>query len=263
VTIEVLRAGDATVSVDPEDGCRITSFEVLGLELLVTAATDPIYWGWYVMAPWAGRLRRGRVDWGGREARFPLQADGHAWHGTVRDQPWRATGSPGTWETEVTDWLAPCRLRQTVRLEQDRLEVRLEAHAPAPVHVVLGWHPWFRRRLATGGPVEVGFDAGHQLRKAADGVATLATEPVGPGPLDDTLGDIRWPIRLHWPGALDLEVASAAPFAVVYTGDPDAVCIEPQSGPPDGPNLAPDLVTADRPVTLAATWRWRRPVRDG
>jgi aldose 1-epimerase len=44
---------------------------------------------------------------------------------------------------------------------------------------------------------------------------------------------------------------------VVYTEPDHAVCVEPQSGPPDEVNIAPRLVTSEDPLRLTTSWRWR------
>jgi galactose mutarotase-like enzyme len=43
---------------------------------------------------------------------------------------------------------------------------------------------------------------------------------------------------------------------VVYTNPEHAVCVEPQSGPPDEFNLAPKIVEPGTPLVVEATFRW-------
>ena len=57
-----LRAGGARVAIDPQAGGRLSSLEVDGLELLVPRSSEPLVWGLYPMAPWAGRVHLGRVQ---------------------------------------------------------------------------------------------------------------------------------------------------------------------------------------------------------
>jgi galactose mutarotase-like enzyme len=42
----------------------------------------------------------------------------------------------------------------------------------------------------------------------------------------------------------------------VYTDPEHAVCVEPQSGPPDEFNLAPNVVHPGTPLVITATFRW-------
>jgi aldose 1-epimerase len=63
---------------------------------------------------------------------------------------------------------------------------------------------------------------------------------------------------LAWPGLLRLELSSSCPWWVVYSMPEHAICVEPQSGPPDAANLAPEVVTAGAPLTHVMRWRWTR-----
>ena len=81
-------SGKATVTLHPDRGGRIGSFEVDGLELLVTAGDRPTDWGCYVMAPFAGRIRNGCFSFKGIEHQLPRNMAPHAIHGTVFDRPW-------------------------------------------------------------------------------------------------------------------------------------------------------------------------------
>jgi aldose 1-epimerase len=258
--VDEYEAGDVRLRVEPRDGCRLRSLEVAGDELLAQEEPSESHWGAgsFVMAPWAGRLRRGHVEWGGRQRSFPLAPqEASALHGLVHDAAWTPV-SPGVYEVEIGDrWLSPCRLRQVIRLEPDALHLRLEAHALAPVPVTLGWHPWFHRRL-DGAELDLQVRAGWALERDADKLPTGRRTAVPDGPMDDTLGDVQWPIRLTWPQRLQLEIDSDATVAVVYTQRPDLVCVEPQSGPPDEPNLHPRLARPGAPVEVSTTWRWTR-----
>lgn len=63
---------------------------------------------------------------------------------------------------------------------------------------------------------------------------------------------------LTWPKRLELKVTSTAEWAVLYDEQAEAVCVEPQTGPPNGLNTAPRLVTPIDPLEIRATWSWRR-----
>lgn len=63
---------------------------------------------------------------------------------------------------------------------------------------------------------------------------------------------------LTWPGQLELTVSSPAEWVVVYDEQAEAICVEAQTGPPNGLNTAPRLVTRIEPLEIAATWSWRR-----
>jgi len=42
---------------------------------------------------------------------------------------------------------------------------------------------------------------------------------------------------VSWEDVLQIKIESDAPYWVVYDQDPEGVCIEPQSAPPDAANL--------------------------
>ena len=46
-------------------------------------------------------------------------------------------------------------------------------------------------------------------------------------------------VTLTWPEQLELKVTSRAEWVVVYDEQAEAVCVEPQSGPPNGLNTHP------------------------
>ena len=63
---------------------------------------------------------------------------------------------------------------------------------------------------------------------------------------------------LRWPGFLELTIESDCPDWVVYTEPRDAMCVEPQTAPPDALNGEPAIVEPGRPLVAEMTWRWRR-----
>jgi aldose 1-epimerase len=171
--------------------------------------------------------------------------------------PWTRTGDT-TWETELPEgWFGPGLVRHDIVLHDDRLDLRLEVEATdGPIPATLGWHPWFRREVG-GSQLQVDLPAAWMLERDGHYIASERQVPVPPLPWDDAFGGISWPITLTWPDVLTLEIDSDGPVAVVYTPN-HAICVEPQSGPPDEVNLAePTLAEPGQPVTLASTWRWR------
>lgn len=78
----------ARVQVDLEQGARLSSLCIDGLEVLVDQGEDPLRWGCYPMAPWAGRLCEGRFEYEGETFQMPLTLPPHAIHGTVHQRGW-------------------------------------------------------------------------------------------------------------------------------------------------------------------------------
>jgi aldose 1-epimerase len=265
----LLADGDAAITVAPADGCRFTSLRVGPYEVLSDGQAPTQHdglganlfgWGSFVMAPWAGRIRDGQADWDGRRLELERHGDPHALHGLVHSAPWTRVDD-ATWQVRISAdrWFAPLLVSQTVHLAEDQLRLDLEVSAEdgaAPATV--GWHPWFRRTLAEGGPpVELELPARAMYRRDADGIAVPSFASVPDGPFDDAFVDLDGPVTLTWPGQLSLAIDSDAPVTVVFTEPSTVVCVEPQSGPPDEVHHpAPRVVTRDRPLRLSTTWRW-------
>jgi aldose 1-epimerase len=254
-----LAAGGAEAAVDPEAGGRLASLVLAGEERLVTEGEGPTQWGCFPMAPWAGRVRNGRFRWAGVEHQLPLRKPPHAIHGTVLDRPWdvvRADGRSVALEIDLgPDWPWPGRAVHEVSVAPNRLDLRLEVHAEGePFPASCGWHPWFRR------PVALDLDATSLWRRDASGLPTgeLVPAPPSTAGLDDCLTGLRRPPHLAWPDGVALDIESNCEQVVVFTQPEHAVCVEPQTGPPDALNLAPRVVGSE-PLVATATLRWGPP----
>jgi aldose 1-epimerase len=249
-------AGDARIEVDLEAGCRLASLEVRGHELLVAPAADPIDWGCYPMAPYAGRVRRGRFSFGGRDYELPRTLGGHAIHGSVYLRRWESEGN-GAFATDLgPDWPFPGWARQEIRLEAASLALRLEVHAAGgAMPASCGWHPWFRRVVA-GVPAGLDFHPGFMFERDDDGIATRRRLPAAEGPWDDCFGDVPANPVITWPGVLRLEIESTCAFWVVFTERRHALCLEPQTAPPDALNHEPFVVEPGRPLVAECAMRW-------
>lgn len=261
----VLDAGHAVAVVAVRDGGRLRSVVVDGIELLVTSGEGPVMWGSYPMVPFAGRIRDGAFTFRGHDVQLERNWPPNAMHGTGFVRPWNVTG-PASIATDLgPGWPFRGRVTQMFSVDPDGLEVRMTVEADEAMPVTLGWHPWFVRQLALPGggasaQVEVGFDAAAAYERGPDGLPTGRTIPPGPPPWDDCFTGMRTEPVLIWPEALALTIASSLDHWVIYTERPDAVCVEPQSGPPDAVNIGgAALIEAGDALTAWMTWRWQRP----
>ncbi|QGV79421.1 aldose 1-epimerase [Streptomyces ficellus] len=254
-----LAAGDVELTVRPDNGCRIESLRIGGDELLRQGDR----YGCFPMVPWCGRIANGRFLSGATWHQMPLNSPPHAIHGTGRDTVWRTAAADKADAVFTYDlaepWPYPGRVTQTVGLTEDELTLRLGVETqrdsfPAQA----GWHPWFNRSLG-GEDVRVDFTPEWQEERGEDHLPTGRRIAPTPGPWDDCFGmPDGVDVTLTWPGRLELKVTSRAPWVVVYDEQEAAVCVEPQSGPPNGLNTAPHLVTPIEPLEIAATFAWRR-----
>jgi aldose 1-epimerase len=258
---ETLRAGPARVTIDPDDGGRLSSLVVAGRELLYSAGTAPTMHGSFVMAPYAGRIRDGRFTHSGHEVSLPLTLPPHGAHGLVLDRPWTLLDRSGTTATLACDlderWPFGGRVVQRVSLEPHRLSQQIQVEAQQqPFPASAGWHPWFARRLERTPPAQVRLSAGAMLLRDADYVTTSRRVPPTPGPWDDCFVDVDWPVTLTWPGAMRLDIEADTPCVVVFDNGDVSVCVEPQTHPPDALNSGATLVRPGHPVTARTDWAW-------
>ncbi|MEV0090151.1 aldose 1-epimerase [Streptomyces sp. NPDC050738] len=254
-----LAAGDVELTVNPENGCRIGSLRIGGTELLRQGEK----YGCFPMVPWCGRIEHGQFRNGGERHQMPLNSPPHAIHGTGRNTAWstaRIEKAAAAFTYDLADpWPYTGKVTQTFELTEDSVTIAMGVETyddsfPAQA----GWHPWFNRSLG-GEDVTISFDAEWQEERGEDHLPTgRRIEPL-PGPWDDCFGmPYGVDVTLTWPQQLELNVKSRAEWVVVYDEQAEAVCVEPQSGPPNGLNTHPRLVTPIDPLEIATTWSWRR-----
>lgn len=266
-----LTCDGVAVVIDLEAGARAVSWQVDGIELLGGAGADPVEYGMYPMAPWAGRVRGNSVDVDGRP--HPLPVTYHSWalHGTVLNQPTAAIvheqAADGARLVARVDthpgWPWPTSVDITWDVRADHVTTDITVRALAgSFPAVVGWHPWFRRALGVGGDLEWMLDATSRLVRGDDHLPTgeSVDYSAADGPFDDAFRATR--ARVRWPGVLEVDIDGGGPWFVVFDERPDCVCIEPQSGPPDGlrSGYGDDVRVASpgAPVTLTSTWTIRR-----
>ena len=254
-----LKNDSAEAIIDPACGGRLASLRIGGHEVLVTEGSSDTEWGCYPMAPWAGRVREGRFEWENQTQRLPINWPPHAIHGTVFGAAWTQDGLNSIRCPLGPGWPWSGHVRSVFSLGDDSFEWRMEVHADAePFPVVLGWHPWFRREVAGCGPVRFEFEPATMYVRDPSGLPTGSTVEPAAGPWDDCFTGVRSNPRLLWPNGLTLDVASSCDHWVIYDEPAHALCIEPQSGPPDAFNLGGFEVAAPgKPVMHTLKFRWR------
>ncbi|WP_086724737.1 aldose epimerase, partial [Streptomyces sp. NRRL B-24085] len=185
-------------------------------------------------------------------------------HGTARDGAWsvaRTTTDEAVLTYDLVEpWPYPGRVTQIAALTPDALTLTMSVETyDASFPAQIGWHPWFNRTLDGGEPVRLDFTAAWQEERGDDHLPTGNRVDPKPGPWDDCFGMPGGvDVTLTWPGQLELKVTSREEWVVVYDEQEAAVCVEPQTGPPNGLNTLPRLVTPLEPLEASTTWTWRR-----
>ncbi|HYN31731.1 MAG TPA: hypothetical protein VES40_03835 [Ilumatobacteraceae bacterium] len=257
-----LNAGDATLTVHPDAGCRIGQISVAGQPLLVDIpeAGHPMAWGSFPMAPWAGRIRNGRFTFEGVDHQLDINhhdGDGpdraHAIHGLVFDRSCvhdvSDTSCTSTWGL---DWEFGGLVTQAIQLLPDRVEITLAIESTGSAFPAeLGWHPWFRK------PDRLAFSPTSMYERDEFGIPTGALVEPTEGPWDDCFVNAE-PVVLHYDRSVapSVRVASDCDHWVVYDMPTHSTCVEPQSGPPNAFNLHPHVVDPNTPLRRAMTISW-------
>ena len=227
------------IAIDLDQGGRIASLKWRDMEFALPFRGESHTWGWYAMAPWAGRVRDGIIrNLDGKEFQLPTTIDPpHALHGFGFTSSWQEIG-PGRALLHLPSPYGGATVEQNIEVLDDALRWSLE-YEPGDCELPawLGFHPWFPRELARGGSAEIEFAAETMLLRDSDGLPTGKSSSPGAQPWDDAFTQIRGVPAVVWEDVARIDIESDAPWWVVYTEDADAVCIEPQTAPPDAANL--------------------------
>ncbi len=248
-----LESDEMQVELLPEHGARLHRVRAFGVDLLRTPpstdihASDPFFWGAYVMAPWGNRAQPGRRKVAGRTvdlaSNFP---DGSAIHGQVYARPWQAEEGGAFSVTAGNDgwpWAYEVRLRPSLDRSTLSLTIALTNRSDEPMPAGLGLHPWFVRPLEVTLPASEVYrsntDSSPEPEPVAGTALDLRSGTAPPGDIDATWAALRGPsVHLRWPEAgleADLRIDAAAVCVAVATpAEPDATPVEPQTHGPDG-----------------------------
>lgn len=245
----ILHSKNIRCTIEPQLGGRVSSLVAYGRELLITqnGETNPQKWGSYPMAPYAGRVRDGKFVFDSKDYQLEINLPPHAIHGTVFDRPFSVVESSSTrviMQIDLGDRFAfHGTLTQTISLEENLLSFSLELKTTDPkMPGQVGWHPWFARPCR----IETNFETMYE--RDSFGIPTGGKVAPPAGPYDDCFtGSTKAP-RIIFDEAIFLTIESDCSHWVVYDQTLHAICVEPQSGPPNGFNLQPFVVTPDAPL---------------
>jgi len=237
--LHALESSELSLAIDIDQGARIASINFRGFECALPFRGEVLTWGWYAMAPWAGRIKNGKIrSQSGESFQLPTNfAPPHAIHGFGLTSSWEEIGS-GAFAIEFPSPFKGARAEQRFELLDNALRWSIEYEAgDCDLHFWLGFHPWFPRDLQSGASVEIDFHAGKMLERGSDYLPTGKLISPTPPPWDDAFTEIRGTPKVIWEDAIQVEIESDAAYWVVYDQDSDGVCIEPQTAPPDAANL--------------------------
>lgn len=237
--MQFLEDGELSIAIDLDQGARITSILFRDMEITLSSRGSLVNWGWYSMAPWAGRIRDGLVkDANNQSYQLPVVLDPpHALHGFGVMHGWQDLGK-GVAQLDLPFPYEGARVMQQIEVLDNAIRWSLE-YEPGDVTLPawLGFHPWFAREIGAGSSAEIDFHALEMLKRGSDGLPTGDLISPHRGPFDDAFTKVQGTPRVVWEDALSVSIESDAPWWVVYNEDSEGVCIEPQTAPPDASNL--------------------------
>ncbi|MGA0877775.1 MAG: aldose 1-epimerase [Ilumatobacteraceae bacterium] len=245
--------------IDPTVGGRIESLVVgrsassdgVDTELLVRRDSpvidpaDPFSWGCFTMVPFCGRVRNAEITFRGAHHHLERRFGPHAMHGTVVESPWIVHDLTPTSALLGRDlgpqWPFAGTVHHEITIEDRGLWMTLTLSAQEPMPAQVGWHPWFRRPTAYSLPFAA------FLERDGEGIATTRRIEFSTpeyGCYDDCFVDVQGPISMRIDG-VSLSLESDCSHWTVFDHKIHGICIEPQSGPPNGINESPEVLTSD------------------
>jgi aldose 1-epimerase len=232
--LHTVDGGEISLEIDVDQGARISSIRFHDIECAVGFRGQTLTWGWYAMAPWAGRIRDGLLN----NFQLPINlAAPHAIHGFGITSSWEELGT-GAFGLDLPAPFRGARVEQRYEILDNALRWSLEYEAgDCDLPFWLGFHPWFPRELDRGGSVEIDFHPTQMFERGPDSLPTGKLITPTPPPWDDAFSGVRGTPTVYWEDVLQIKIESDAPYWVVYDQDAEGVCVEPQTAPPDAANL--------------------------
>jgi len=224
-----------SIAIDLDQGARLASLQWRDMQFVVPFNGDVLRWGWYGMAPWAGRIKDGVIkDGQGVSHQLPTTfMPPHAIHGFGFFSSWQDLGG-GKQLLELPAPYNGASVIQHFEILDDGLRWSLEYEANGcDLPFSLGFHPWIARDIGKGDSAQLDFKANKMLLRDSNFVPTgeYASQPAGPW--DDTFTEVIGTPQITWPGAATLKIESDAPYWTVYDMHEDGICIEPVTAPPN------------------------------
>ena len=226
------------IAIDIDGGGRIASLKWRDEEFTVGYRGQVHTHGWYPMAPWAGRIKDGLLTSPSKgEVQLPTYLDPpNALHGFGLSSSWQDLGS-GRSMLHLPEPYGGATVEQRFEVLDDAIRWSIEYDANGcDLPAWLGMHPWFIRELANGATAELNFNPTKMLKRD-DKLPTGEIIAPTPQPWDDAFTEVRGTPHIIYEDFCRIDIETDAPWWVVYTEDPEGICIEPQTAPPDAANL--------------------------
>lgn len=258
-----IASGKHKLVIDSIAGGRAIQWFVDDFQILGPKGDHPLIGGWYLMAPWAGRIRDNQVVYKGNH--FPQEINFQNWaiHGTVLFVEGKIRNQSETSVEIVHEtnnkWPVKMEIVQKWSITNNFVKCQVSVSSSSgEFPAEIGWHPWFKRQLEKGKPAKFGVEAISQYVKDENFFTLNKTKPIGIPPFDDAFDVPTGKGFIEWPDALRIDFSSDVDTFVIYDEPEDVFCIEPQTGPPDSINHARHVVSPGKPLEASVKWEITR-----
>jgi aldose 1-epimerase len=228
-----------SISIDLDQGARLTSLQWRDMEFVLPFRGQNYTWGWFAMAPFAGRIRDGVIrNSKGEAIQLPTNIDPpHALIGFGASSSWDDIGN-GAQLLQLPPPFNGASVTQRFEILDDAIRWSLDYEAAGcDLPVTLGFHPWFPRDIGRGAGAEIDFKANKMFERGGDYLPTGRLITPKDEPWDDTFTELIGGAEIIWPGAAKVSMESDSPYFMVYSQDQEGICLEPVTAPPDAQNL--------------------------
>jgi len=254
-----IASGKHKLKIDSIAGGRAIEWFIDDLQILGPKGDHPLIGGWYLMAPWAGRIRDNQIVYKG--SNFPQDVNFQNWaiHGTVAFSEGKIRNQSETSVEIVHEtndkWPVKMEIVQKWSITNNFVKSHvIVSSVSGEFPAEIGWHPWFKRQLTKGKPAKFGIEAISQYEKDEKNFTLNKTKSIGVPPFDDAFDVPTGKGFIEWPDALRIDFISDLDTFVIFDEPADVFCIEPQTGPPDAINQPRLIVSPGKPLEASVKW---------
>ena len=254
-----ISSGKHKLKIDSIAGGRAIEWFIDDLQILGPKGDHPLIGGWYLMAPWAGRIRDNQIVYKG--SNFPQDVNFQNWaiHGTVAFSEGKIRNQSETSVEIVHEtndkWPVKMEIVQKWSITNNFVKSHvIVSSVSGEFPAEIGWHPWFKRQLTKGKPAKFGIEAISQYEKDEKNFTLNKTKSIGVPPFDDAFDVPTGKGFIEWPDALRIDFTSDLDTFVIFDEPADVFCIEPQTGPPDAINQPRHIVSPRKPLEASVKW---------
>lgn len=244
--------------IDTALGARVVECHIGKYQILAPLKDHPLIGGWYLMAPWAGRIENNQITFESKTYPQKINFQNWAIHGTVCFEESKIINQKQdlleTINYSNSDWPVKAEIYQkwfvTSKSIKCSATIKVDKKFPAQI----GWHPWFKRDIGNNKNAKYAIQAVSQYIKTKEFVTLNETKDISIPPFDDAFHVPSGKGFIEWPDALRIDFESDHQTFVVYDEPEDVFCIEPQTSAPNANNHAIHVATPDKPLSAFVKW---------